>query len=42
MNLQLNGVIYTNHEYILSGNNSFKRTTGNSKDAVVYESLYIR
>lgn len=34
--------IYTNHEYILSGNSSFKRTTGNSKDAVVYESLYIR
>lgn len=34
--------LYTRHEYILSGNSSFKRVIGKSKDSVVYESLYIR
>lgn len=32
--------IYDSHEYILSGNSSFKRTIGKSNDSVVYESLY--
>lgn len=34
--------IYTKHEYILSGNSSFKRTIGKSNDSIVYESLYIK
>lgn len=34
--------IYKKHEYILSGNSSFKRTIGKSKDSIVYESIYIR
>lgn len=34
--------IYTRHEYILSGNSSFKRTIGKSNDSIVYESLYIK
>jgi hypothetical protein len=34
--------IYTNHEYILSGNSSFKRTIGKSNNSIVYESLYIK
>ena len=34
--------IYSKHEYLLSGNSSFKRTIGNSNNSVVYESLYIR
>lgn len=34
--------IYSKHEYLLSGNSSFKRTIGKSNDSVVYESLYIR
>ena len=36
------GDIYSEHKYLLNGNSSFKRTTGNSKDSVVYESLYIK
>ena len=34
--------VYSKHEYIFSGNSSFKRTMGKSKDSVVYESLYIK
>ena len=34
--------IYSKHEYLLSGNSSFKRTIGLSKDSIVYESLYIK
>lgn len=34
--------IYTKHEYLLSGNSSFKRTIGKSNDSIVYESLYIK
>ena len=34
--------IYKKHEYILSGNSSFKRTIGKSKDSIVYESLYLK
>lgn len=34
--------IYDKHEYLLSGNSSFKRTIGKSNDSVVYESLYIK
>lgn len=33
--------VYSSHEYLLSGNSSFKRTTGKSSDSIVYESLYI-
>lgn len=33
--------IYSKHVYIKSGNSSFKRVIGNSKDAIVYESLYL-
>lgn len=32
---------YKQHFYIKSGNSSFKRTTGNDKNAMVYESLYL-
>ena len=32
--------VYSKHEYILSGNSSFKRTIGKSNDSIVYESLY--
>ena len=32
---------YSKHEYLLSGNSSFKRTIGKSNDSIVYESLYI-
>ena len=32
---------YIKHLYIKSGNSSFKRTTGNDKNAMVYESLYL-
>lgn len=32
---------YKKHLYIKSGNSSFKRTTGNDKHAIVYESLYL-
>lgn len=34
--------IYSRHEYLLSGNSSFKRTIGKSNDSIVYESLYIK
>lgn len=34
--------IYNKHEYLLSGNSSFKRTIGKSNDSIVYESLYIK
>lgn len=34
--------LYDYHEYILSGNSSFKRTIGKSNDSIVYESLYIK
>lgn len=34
--------IYTKHEYLLSGNSSFKRTIGKSNDSIVYESIYIK
>lgn len=34
--------LYSKHEYIYSGNSSFKRTIGKSKDSIVYESLYIK
>lgn len=34
--------IYDKHEYLLSGNSSFKRIIGKSNDSIVYESLYIR
>lgn len=34
--------VYTRHEYLLSGNSSFKRTIGKSNDSIVYESLYIK
>lgn len=32
---------YTHHTYIKSGNSSFKRTVGNDKHSMVYESLYL-
>lgn len=32
---------YKQHLYIKSGNSSFKRTIGNDKNAMVYESLYL-
>lgn len=34
--------IYDKHEYLFSGNSSFKRTIGKSNDSIVYESLYIK
>lgn len=34
--------IYSKHIYLKSGNSSFKRTIGKSKDSIVYESLYIK
>lgn len=34
--------IYTSHEYLYSGNSSFRRVIGNSKSEYVSESLYIR
>lgn len=34
--------IYDLHTYLKSGNSSFKRTIGKDKNAMVYESLYIR
>lgn len=34
--------IYDTHEYLCSGNSSFKRTIGKSNDSIVYESLYVR
>lgn len=34
--------VYSKHEYLLSGNSSFKRTIGKSSDSIVYESLYVK
>ena len=34
--------IYSKHEYLYSGNSSFRRVTGNSNNEYVSESLYIR
>lgn len=34
--------LYNSHIYLKSGNSSFKRTIGKSKDSIVYESLYIK
>lgn len=34
--------VFSKHEYILSGNSSFKRTIGKSNNSIVYESLYIK
>lgn len=34
--------IYDHHEYLLSGNSSFKRIIGKSNDSIVYESLYVK
>jgi len=34
--------LYDRHEYIKSGNSSFRRVIGNSTDTVVYESLYTK
>ena len=34
--------VYIRHEYLFSGNSSFKRTIGKSNDSIVYESLYVK
>lgn len=34
--------LYDKHIYLKSGNSSFKRTIGKSKDSIVYESLYLK
>lgn len=34
--------LYDRHIYLKSGNSSFKRTTGKDKNAMVYESVYIK
>ena len=34
--------IYSQHEYLLNGNSSFKRTIGKSNDSIVYESIYLQ
>lgn len=34
--------VYTEHKYLLSGNSSFRRIIGKTKDSKVYESLYVR
>ena len=34
--------LYNEHIYIKSGNSSFKRVIGKSKDSIVYESLYLK
>ena len=34
--------LYDLHIYLKSGNSSFKRTIGKSKDSIVYESLYLK
>lgn len=34
--------IYDKHVYLKSGNSSFKRIVGNSRDSMVYESLYTK
>lgn len=32
---------YKRHEYLISGNSSFRRVIGNSNDSIIHESLYI-
>jgi DNA adenine methylase len=32
---------YKRHEYLISGNSSFRRVTGNSNDSIISESLYL-
>jgi len=32
---------FKRHEYLKSGNSSFRRVIGNSNDSIVYESIYI-
>lgn len=34
--------LYDNHIYLRSGNSSFRRVTGHSRDSVIYESLYVK
>lgn len=34
--------LYTEHKYVKSGNSSFKRVIGKSRDSIVYESLYLK
>ena len=34
--------IYDEHVYLKSGNSSFKRIVGNSRDSIVFESLYVK
>lgn len=34
--------LYDSHVYLRSGNSSFRRVTGHSRDSVVYESLYLK
>lgn len=34
--------LYSEHKYLKSGNSSFKRIIGKSKDSMVYESLYLK
>ena len=34
--------VYSRHEYLLSGNSSFKRTIGKSNESIVDESLYMK
>ena len=34
--------IYLKHEYLISGNSSFKRVIGKSNNSTVYESLYLK
>lgn len=34
--------VYSKHEYLYSGNSSFKRTIGKSNDSIVYESIYVK
>lgn len=34
--------LYSQHVYLKSGNSSFRRVIGKSKDSIVYESLYIK
>jgi len=34
--------LYSQHIYVKSGNSSFRRVVGKSRDSIVYESLYIR
>jgi hypothetical protein len=36
-----NKPIYKTHEYLKLGNSSFRRIIGNSKDTIIYESIYM-